>query len=131
MGLTVGKYYSQTNNFKFIQLPIYYRGKKYILNNETNLIVYLPSPYEVEIRCIKQANRPYIELYYKQCIKVKVIEEGPVIHFRLINIKEPLQTKEKLIFLLTDTIQAIKLSEGDYELEEEDTTYLYEQCEKY
>ena len=131
MGLTVGKYYTQTNGFKFIQMPIYYRGKKYIVNNETNLIVYLPSPYEVQIRCIKRANRPYIEIYYKQSIKVKVIEEGPVIHFRLINIQQPLQTKEKLIFLLTDTIQAIKLSEGDYELEEEDTTYLYEQCEKY
>ena len=131
MGLTVGKYYAEPCSLKIIKLPIYYRGKKYTLDNQFNLIVYLPSPYELEIRFIKRANRPYIEIYYKQFIKVKVIEEGPVINFRLINIQEPLQTKEKLIFLLTDTIQAIKLSEGDYELEEEDTTYLYEQCEKY
>jgi hypothetical protein len=40
-------------------------------------------------------------------------------------------TKEKLMFLLTDTIKAIKISEGEYIIEEEDTAHLYEACEKY
>ena len=112
MGLTLAKYYINTYSepLKLISIPVYYEGSKYILHNRNKNQLTIPHPCEPELSILSRSNKPFIVLSYKDTVKLKVVQEGQMIHFIFIDLNQPYHEKERTLYGLNEYIEAIKIS---------------------
>jgi len=118
MGLLIAKMLTpvETNT-----IPVDYEDVEFLLNKTVGSKIVFPDPSRLEIKIIELNNFQFIELYYINDVKLKVLIEGDAIHFKLIELNDKYTDTQKTLYTLNDSIKSLKITRVSFESDGNDT----------